>query len=296
MRSLLLLAAAAAAFATPAFAQRGPSLTLYDSSDLQGDSRTFFTADGNLSGVRFNDRARSLQAEGRWEVCMDADFRSACRVFEGRVPDLGGFSGLISSVRPLDGWRGGPSGGWGSGGGYGGGWSGGRGDGLIVFSEPGFRGDQREIQGGESDFRSLSFNDRAQSLAVRRGTSWQVCEDINFGGRCVTINRDVPDLAQIGLSGRISSVRSSGWSNNGGGGWDNGGWDNGGWGGSLDSPSATGRRAGFFARPTLNGRTISTSGRNADQMADEVCRRAGWRDAAFYSADRGVLEDLLCVR
>lgn len=291
MRALLLAAVAAAAMASPALAQRGPTLTLFDQTDLQGDSRTFISADSNLSSVRFNDRARSLRAEGRWEVCMDADYRSACRVFEGEVRDLGGFAGLISSVRPLDGWRGGPGGGWNGGGG----WAG-RADGLVVFAEPGFRGDAREIRGGESDFRSLGFNDRAQSLSIRRGTSWQVCEDINFGGRCVTIDRDVPDLAQIGLSGRISSVRSAGWGGGHDGGWSGGGWDDDWGGGRLDRPSATGRRAGFFARPTINGRSISLSGRNPDRIADEVCRRSGWRDAEFYITDRGVLEDLLCVR
>lgn len=51
-----------------------------------------------------------------------------------------------------------------------------------------------------------SFNDRASSIRVRRGT-WQVCVDWNYGGRCVTVSADVPDLIRLGMNDRISSVR-----------------------------------------------------------------------------------------
>lgn len=124
--------AVVAVTAMPASAQRGPSgrtptLTLYGAPGLQGDSRTFWQSNQNLQSVRFNDAAASLVAEGRWEVCADSDFRSICRVFEGRVDDLGGFRGLISSVRPIDGPYGAGGGGGRGPGGFGGGGYGGPG-------------------------------------------------------------------------------------------------------------------------------------------------------------------------
>lgn len=51
------------------------------------------------------------------------------------------------------------------------------------------------------------FNDRASSLIVQRGT-WQVCEDSDFRGYCMTLRPgQYPSLAAMGLNNRISSLR-----------------------------------------------------------------------------------------
>jgi hypothetical protein len=46
-----------------------------------------------------NDFARSLQAEGVWEVCMDAGFETDCLTVEGAVGFLGERAASVSSVR-----------------------------------------------------------------------------------------------------------------------------------------------------------------------------------------------------
>jgi hypothetical protein len=38
------------------------------------------------------------------------------------------------------------------------------------------------------------------------GGRWELCEDRNFGGRCITITDDVPNM-ESGFLGRISSIR-----------------------------------------------------------------------------------------
>lgn len=93
--------AACAATAAIALAQSGPTLTLYEGEGYQGDVRRIDRAVRDLSSVRFNDSARSLIAEGRWEVCLDANFRGQCRVVQGQVSDMGDWNGSVSSVRYL---------------------------------------------------------------------------------------------------------------------------------------------------------------------------------------------------
>ena len=51
------------------------------------------------------------------------------------------------------------------------------------------------------------FNDRASSVIVQHG-AWQVCEDSDFRGYCVTLRPgQYPSLAAMGLNNRISSLR-----------------------------------------------------------------------------------------
>ena len=53
----------------------------------------------------FNDRISSAVVhEGRWEICIDSDFRGGCSILDpGAYPNLGAYANRISSVRPLDG-------------------------------------------------------------------------------------------------------------------------------------------------------------------------------------------------
>ncbi len=58
-----------------------------------------------------------------------------------------------------------------------------------------------------ADLRDNGFNDRASSLVVS-SQRWEVCGDINFGGRCVVLRPgNYPSLTDMGLNDRISSVR-----------------------------------------------------------------------------------------
>lgn len=79
--------------------------------------------------------------------------------------------------------------------------------GLTVYRESDYRGDQRRLDREVRDFRDLGgLNDKVSSLRVDSGT-WELCEDADFRGRCMTVNRDVQDLAGSGFDDRLSSAR-----------------------------------------------------------------------------------------
>lgn len=84
-----------------AAAQSGQSLRLFSDTGFSGESYRADRSIENLDTVRFNDAARSLIAEGRWEVCLDARYRGECRVVQGRISDMGDWNGSLSSVRYL---------------------------------------------------------------------------------------------------------------------------------------------------------------------------------------------------
>lgn len=102
-RFIAILAAAGglAVLAGAAQAQSLGAIVLYDNTDFTGESVRIERTTTNLETLRFNDRARSLVSEGRWEVCLDANHQGQCRTVQGRIPDLGEWNGSISSLRYL---------------------------------------------------------------------------------------------------------------------------------------------------------------------------------------------------
>ena len=78
---------------------------------------------------------------------------------------------------------------------------------VVFYEDEDFRG--RSFSAGDAvqNFAAHGFNDRASSLRVERG-NWQVCENSDFAGRCVTLRPGAyTNLAAIGLQDRVSSVR-----------------------------------------------------------------------------------------
>lgn len=51
------------------------------------------------------------------------------------------------------------------------------------------------------------INDRARSVQIRGNGRWVVCVDAEYRGRCQTLTSDQPNLRNLGLDGRITSVR-----------------------------------------------------------------------------------------
>lgn len=96
---------------------RRSGLTLFEGVSGSGRALDLTGETASLNQLGFNDRARSLEAEGSWVVCEHDDFRGLCQRVQGRVNDLNalGLSGRISSAYKDDG-RGGPGrdgdGGW----------------------------------------------------------------------------------------------------------------------------------------------------------------------------------------
>jgi hypothetical protein len=191
-------------------------LTLYSRDDYHGRSQTVRDAVADLEDVRFNDTTQSIRVRsGRWEACEEADFRGACFLLEaGEYPSLDGHANKITSLREVrGGWDGHP----------------GRdrdrdrdhrwerdrerghlpgrslGGELTFYTRDDFAGRSLTVRNGAADLRERDFNDTVQSVRVRSGY-WEVCEDVDFRGRCRTLGPgEYASLER--LSNRISSVR-----------------------------------------------------------------------------------------
>jgi hypothetical protein len=226
-------------------AQAG-QVTLYTHDNFNGRAVTVQGATPNLSQFGFNDRASSMViASGRWEVCVDDDFRGRCAVFErGEYARLSGLNDQISSLREVDGrdrsrrgeqgrgesWRsehsereqgwhgqGGREHGWREQGWREQGWrehdqqeDRGRGEQgrsamLELFSEPNFGGARLPLRRDARSLDEFDFNDQAGSMLVQGG-EWEVCVHADFGGQCRVYGPG--RYARLGpLDQQISSVR-----------------------------------------------------------------------------------------
>ena len=78
--------------------------------------------------------------------------------------------------------------------------------GIILFEGVNYSGQQRDFPEAVANLSPFRFNDRARSAAID-DRSWELCEHADFQGRCVVIDRDAPNLAALGISGRVSSAR-----------------------------------------------------------------------------------------
>ena len=174
------------------------SITFYTDDNYRG---RHFTADQpvtNFAHNGFNDRVNSAVVhDGRWEICVDADFHGSCSVIApGAYPNLGAYAGRISSVRPID-ER----------------YSGNRPDDrgrnreaqATLYEGPNLSGRAYPINEFMGNLGTTGFNDRASSLRVERGY-WIFCSDAEFRGECRTFGPG--DYASLpGLNNVISSGR-----------------------------------------------------------------------------------------
>lgn len=98
---------------------RGPSITLYELPNYQGQARSFSSGMDNLADQGFNDRAQSARVVGRWRVCEDARLRGRCVEVAGDIANLGDLrmTVAISSFEEINraggGFGGGPGAGFG---------------------------------------------------------------------------------------------------------------------------------------------------------------------------------------
>ena len=78
---------------------------------------------------------------------------------------------------------------------------------LTSYTRDDFAGRSLTVRNGAADLRKRDFNDTVQSVRVRSG-DWEVCEDVDFRGRCRTLGPgEYASLER--LSNRISSVRAA---------------------------------------------------------------------------------------
>jgi len=162
---------------------------LFSGPGLQGRDVTVREPVRDLNALNFNDRSGSMIVRsGRWEACVDADFRNECRVFEpGEYRSLERMTNNITSLREIDGGRGDgvrdnrddDRDGRGEGRGN----RRGRAASVQLFDSPELRGRSIVLRDDVDNLSSLNFNDRTQSMVVEAGT-WEFCQHNNFGGQC----------------------------------------------------------------------------------------------------------------
>jgi uncharacterized protein YcfJ len=188
----------------------GAAITLYEHDDFQGEAVSLLERSADFRDVGFNDRVSSIVVRGEtWEVCRDIAFRNGCVVLKpGRYRSLSQMqvNDMLSSARPVQGARDGRNGREGREG-----RGDRRGDGDIVFyPHTGFRGAGFSTSRDVSNLTRAGLNDQASSVVVFDGR-WEVCEHVNFGGRCMVLRPGrYPDLASMGLNDTLSSVRQLG--------------------------------------------------------------------------------------
>jgi beta/gamma crystallin len=174
------------------------SITFYQDDNYRGRQ---FTTDGpiaNFARNGFNDRTNSAVVhEGRWEICVDADFNGGCGVLApGAYPTLGAYAGRISSVRPIDGRHTsnrsddrGPN----------------REARATLYEGRNWSGRSYPLNDTMPNLAGTGFNDRASSLRVESGY-WIFCSDAEFRGECRTFGPG--DYASLpGMNDAISSGR-----------------------------------------------------------------------------------------
>lgn len=78
---------------------------------------------------------------------------------------------------------------------------------VTFYERENFKGRSFNTEQQIANFKRAGFNDRASSVVVDRDW-WQVCEDAQFGGRCVFLRPGkYASLGDMGLDNSISSVR-----------------------------------------------------------------------------------------
>lgn len=203
-RPLKLALLLSSAWLSQAAATAG-ELTLFSGAGFQGREVTVRESTRDLVPLGFNDRSASMIIRsGRWEVCVDADFRNECRVFEpGEYRSLGRLANTISSVREIEGGRGDylddnraddrdrrderdndyrddDRDGRADGSGY---RRRNQAPSVQLFDGTGLRGRSVALRSDTADLVPLGFNDTAQSMVIEAGT-WEFCQHRNYGGEC----------------------------------------------------------------------------------------------------------------
>jgi uncharacterized protein YcfJ len=81
---------------------------------------------------------------------------------------------------------------------------------ITFYENDGYSGRSFTANRQIGNFDRYGFNDRASSVVVL-SDRWEVCENEQFGGRCVVLRPGrYPSLSAMGLNDRVSSVRSVG--------------------------------------------------------------------------------------
>jgi hypothetical protein len=167
-------------------------LTLYEHAGSGGRALSVVAAMPRLSDQGFNDIASSLDVrQGRWQLCVNADYGSPCAVFgPGRYALEGLWQDSISSLRPVYGANDQPLPAAG---------------GVVLYQDAGWQGRSLMRTEATPSLRSYGFNDVASSIEVLAGR-WELCTDADFGGQCTLFGPGRHTL-EGALHDKVSSLR-----------------------------------------------------------------------------------------
>ena len=70
---------------------------------------------------------------------------------------------------------------------------------VTFYEHDNYQGRAFSTEREVANFREFGFNDRASSIVVA-GRNWEVCDESNFGGRCVVLSPgNYPSLQAAGF-------------------------------------------------------------------------------------------------
>jgi uncharacterized protein YcfJ len=80
---------------------------------------------------------------------------------------------------------------------------------IIVFEHENFAGRNFTSQENLPDLRAFGFNDTASSVVVLGTKIWEICDDVNFAGKCTVLRPgNYPSFSAMGINDRASSLRT----------------------------------------------------------------------------------------
>jgi len=186
----------------------GADLTLYADDDYQGRALGVVIDERTLGVLNFDKRASSVVVENNaWVLCTGEEYTGQCITLEpGRYASLQalGLDNAITSVRRRDAAEIGvfkdaaaP-----------------RGDAanaadIVLYASKDYLGPSHTVDRPRADLRVESLQAEATSAVIASGR-WELCEDTEFRGRCVTLGPGkYPALGDLGLKSGAASVRRS---------------------------------------------------------------------------------------
>lgn len=172
---------------------RNSAVIAYTNANYSGRSVEITGDTPDLRDRGLNDQISSIEIPTgqAWEICVNADYGNRCTVLTSDVSDLRqiGLNDQISSIRPANSYstrdnrsRDNAQGT------------------LVFYNRPNFRGTSRVLTPGSN----TNVMARQGSVRINGRGVWRLCD--NYGD-CATVDRDVPNIADLGLADRITSVR-----------------------------------------------------------------------------------------
>lgn len=159
-------------------------IVLFDQPSYRGNPTNYNRATPNLYSM--NGRARSVTiGGGSWDLCEGTNYTGRCITMDMSSPSIPAAM-RISSVRPTSGYGTAPP----TDNPY-----------IVIFDRENYRGNPTNYN---SSRRLISK--KARSITIGSGV-WEICDGLNFTGRCITLSQSTSRLAMYNIGSTIRSVR-----------------------------------------------------------------------------------------